>query len=170
MMEMVHVKEKPQVSLFGDSRERVHAKLKGWYKFTQQIERNKRLLELDKMELRTIEDQISSSIIQRYDNMDMPRGTSIGDKTGNMAALIVDRKRELEFEIARRIIEIKRLEKQLAEIETAVEQLNPRDAEIVKRYYLWGERWESICVRMRIQKSRFYEILDRVLDVLGDQL
>lgn len=109
-------------------------------------------------------------MVPNYNTMDMPGGSGISDKVGNMAAKLTDQKNELQFSIMNKQFELNDLRRELQEVETAVSGLNPRYAEIVKRYYLNKENWETICVRMHIQKSRFYEMLAEVLDVPGDQL
>jgi len=98
--------------------------------------------------------------------MDMPRSSFVSDKVGYLAVRIADKR----ITILANEIELNRLKRDLREIETAVDELDPFRSEIVRRYYFHKERWESICVRMRIRKSRFYEILAETLDVLGNQL
>jgi predicted DNA-binding protein (MmcQ/YjbR family) len=165
------VVDRPQLNVFGpDARKRVHKRLREWYPLTRKIERLKILIEKDTAELKRLDARLSVSIVPNYESMDMPRGTDISDSTGNLAASLIDRRNKLKFKILELEMELTEATLQLHEIETAVEQLNPRDADIVRRYYLLNERWESICYKKRIQKSRFYEVLDRVLDLLADRL
>ncbi|GGE16276.1 hypothetical protein GCM10011571_17430 [Marinithermofilum abyssi] len=160
-----------QLTIFGEeSRKRVRDRLRGWYDLTRKIDRLKRLIAKDKETLKYLDDQIEASLVPNYEMMDMPRVSGTSDKVGNLAVKLADKREELRLSILHNEFELNDLERQLREIETAVTELSPRHAEIVKRYYLYNENWGTICIRMHIQKSRLYEMLAEVLDVLGDQL
>lgn len=135
------------------------AKLQGWYRLTQDIDRLKRRIADGTDEIKSLDDRIASSTIQKYEGMDMPRGGGTSDKTGNLATLLADRRKELELQLIGWEMELASKKSLLQEIEEGVSTLNPRDAEIVKRYYLNGEKWESVSCDIRIGKTQFYEII-----------
>lgn len=168
---MTRAVEKAQMNIFGEgARRRVRDRLRSWRDLTKKVNRLKHLIEKDKEDMKFLDDQIASSIIPRYETLDMPGGSGVSDKVGNMAVKIVTQRDELQLSILHNQFELKDLERQLREIETAVDELSAFHAEIVRRYYLEHENWEDICCHVHIQKSRFYKALAEVLDVLGDQL
>lgn len=168
---MSRMVEKAQLTIFGtDTRKRVRDRLLSWPDLDRKVQRFQRLIEQDREALRHLDDQIHSSVIPKYETMDMPRGSGTSDKVGDLVARLVDKRDELHLSIMEKELELHSLKSDLNRIEMAVNELSPFHAEIVRRYYLRKERWESTCVQMHIQKSRFYEVLAEVLDVLGDQL
>lgn len=148
------------------ARDRVIAKLRGWYKLTRDIERLTREIQEDTEYVQQIQLRIESSIIPSYEGMDMPRGSGISDKTGNLAAKIVDKQLELQNEIMLKELELRGLVREMQRIDDALDSLNPCDKDIIKRFYLLGERYEGISNSYGFSKSRFYQLRDSVLDKL----
>lgn len=159
-----------QTAFGAEARDRVRNRLRSWPEIDRKVQHLQRLIEQDREALQRLDDQIHSTMTPNYENMDMPRNPKVHDKVGDMVARIIDKRNELHFSILTKEIELYELERSLQEIETAVGELDPFFAEIVKRYFFYKERWESICVRMKIGRSRFYEILTEALDILGNQL
>ena len=54
--------------------------------------------------------------------------------------------------------------RELQDIEDGLALLNPRDAQIVKRFYLNGEKWESVNVDIKISKAQFYKIINKAAE------
>ncbi|GGA47031.1 MAG: hypothetical protein M0Z65_10810 [Firmicutes bacterium] len=168
---MSRMVDKAQLTIFGtDARRRVRDRLLSWPDLDKKAQRLQRLIEQDREALRHLDDQIHSYMIPKYETMDMPGGQGVSDKVGDLVARLVDKRDELHLSIMENELRLHDLKRDLNVIEMAVNELNPFHAEIVRRYYFQKERWESTCIQMRIQKSRFYEVLAEVLDVLGDQL
>lgn len=167
---MVKVSEKPQISLFGeDARKRVQTRLKNWYHLTRTVERLKRQIMEAKVDLKRLDDLLIASHILNYEALDMPKGGQPADPVGERVANVEDKRWQMQLSITEKEFALVDAQQKLREIEDAVSELNPRDAEIVRFYYLNGYSWEWITAHKRISKSQLYRILDAALDVLGDR-
>lgn len=70
-----------------DDRQRVKVRLLSWPELHRKIQR----YEQDRKTLRQLDEQIVSSV-PRYENLDMPRSTSVSDKVGHLAVRIADKR------------------------------------------------------------------------------
>ena len=140
------------------------AKLQSWYSLTLDIARLTNRIKEDSEELKSLDERIASSTIQKYEGMDMPRGGGTSDKTGDLAVLLAARRQELELSLVLWHMTLAAHKRELQDIEDGLALLNPRDAQIVKRFYLNGEKWESVNVDIKISKAQFYKIINKAAE------
>lgn len=70
-----------------------------------------------------------------------PHGSSVGDKLGNIIVKVADLSRMLECKQQALIY-------QRAQIETAIEQLDPVERRLIRLRYVRGLSWERVCVEI----------------------
>ena len=99
----------------------------------------------------------------RVELSDMPKGSGISDKTGRLASELADYHMKAIEERA------KVWEKRI-EIEAVIDELNRREAQVIRRRYIYGMTFEKIAVDMdisfrhvlRLHKKGLYKVAEIV--------
>jgi predicted DNA-binding protein (MmcQ/YjbR family) len=141
------------------------SQLQMWHALWEKKNHLSRFIPLQEERLRLLKDRISessvlSSMIQQTVNMDMPRGTGVSDKVGNMVASTLDKVAMLEIQIAENKAELLFTESELDAIEVELSQLSERHQTVLRAYYRDHIMWHEICRVMNIEKSRLYDMIN----------
>lgn len=116
-----------------------------------EAERSQILLEVKRLE---------STIAPKAPNMDgMPRGSGVGDPTGNTA---VQRATLIEQYNA----QLERLAATQTRIEELIEALEPLERKLMRHRYIEGLTWETVCVVMDYSWRQTHRIHSSILDKL----
>ena len=110
-----------------------------------------------KLELEYAEEQYSATKAPNYSGM--PGGG--GDKRTSEEEVKVSRKMELEKRVSRQHIEIDR---DWAELEPMVEQLEPIETLVVNLRYRYGEEWDDVCFNVFGKRKDYETEIDRYKD------
>jgi DNA-directed RNA polymerase specialized sigma subunit len=148
----------------------IETKFREWAKARDDIPKLERQLERIKdtiAEMTLSRDKILSSIAQQTENMDMPRGSDVSDKVGNMVASVVDKIHLLEAECEATLASLRYAKYQIQQMEESVNQLEERYKKLIEMYYLDGYHWARICAELFISKPRMYQMLEMAKDAMG---
>ena len=119
---------------------------------------NAHLEMLEKLEAINMEIRFVYASIKSPNFSGMPGG---GDKRTSEEERLYQRKEELEERAARKKAEIDR---DWAELEEMVEQLNPMETLVINLRYRYGEEWDDVCRTIFGKRSDFELELDRYED------
>lgn len=115
---------------------------------------------LTKLKDRTSKDDILSSITQKYDRFDMPKGKGgHGDSVGNMVANAMQKIEEAEAQLALFEAELVTVEMALSSIEMDVAMLSERKQRFLTMYFKDGISIQKICSEMFMGDSQVYRVL-----------
>ena len=89
----------------------------------------------------------------------MPRGGGPGKPTEDAAI----RHADLLNRYGEKVLE---LTKALAEVERAIECLEPRERTLIRLYYIEGLTWEEVCVSMSYSWKQIHRIHSKALETL----
>lgn len=141
----------------------IETKFREWAKAYGDIPKLERQLERISntiAEMTLSRDKILSSIAQQTENMDMPRGSDVSDKVGNMVASVVDKIHLLEAECEAITASLRYARYQIQQMEESVRELEPRYQRLLEMYYRDRHHWARICAELFISKPRMYQMLE----------
>jgi DNA-directed RNA polymerase specialized sigma24 family protein len=148
----------------------IRDKLRGWRR--KDIRRRQIIAAIKDREdnIRRWRAQLDDAPIKAWAPTGMPRGTDVGDPTGEFVVKTMEKIYRAQIEIAELQQELDEINVEIRDIERAIEDLNPKHRQILTLYYRDGVPWESICSITKYSKSEMYrkienasEALDRVL-------
>jgi SMC interacting uncharacterized protein involved in chromosome segregation len=146
----------------------IEEKLKSWHRLEKRRQQLERIIPEQEERLRQLKDKLSedsilSSITQQTANMDMPRGSDMSDKVGDLVASTLDKVAELEARVQDWRLELARIYGDLADIELEVSGLSERHQRVVTMYYRDRLSRRMICEEVYISERRMYDMLDEAV-------
>lgn len=132
---------------------------------TKEQLRNYRAIKLERDRLAVMVEELEDTLYgpkaQRLDGM--PRG---GSGPGNATADAAIKHADLWAKYQRKVSE---LADALAEIENAIEGLEPRERTLIRLYYAQGYTWEQVCVAMNYSWAQVHRIHAKALERLREK-
>jgi DNA-directed RNA polymerase specialized sigma24 family protein len=136
----------------------IEDKLKNWHRLEKRRQQLERIIPEQEERLRQLKDKLSedsilSSITQQTMNMDMPRGTDISDRVGDMVAATLDKVADLELRLQDWRLELAEIYADISDIEYYVYQLKPTYQEAVIKVYRDGISQYKVADALYLSRS-----------------